>query len=48
MFPDSGEPDMYAIRYCERFLELIIDLEALLPTRYAVTAFAGGGGGGET
>lgn len=26
VFPDK-------IRYCERFLELIIDLEALLPTR---------------
>ena len=24
---------MEAVHYCERFLELVIDLEALLPTR---------------
>jgi len=28
-----GEIDAEKIRYCERFLELLIDLEALLPTR---------------
>lgn len=31
--PKEGEIDRDLIQYCERFLELIIDLEALLPTR---------------
>ncbi|CAH2094456.1 unnamed protein product [Euphydryas editha] len=31
--PEEGDVDSHAIRYCERFLELMIDLEALLPTR---------------
>ncbi|XP_047537056.1 RNA helicase aquarius [Vanessa atalanta] len=31
--PETGDADVHAIRYCERFLELMIDLEALLPTR---------------
>lgn len=31
--PEEGYLDMGKIHYCERFLELIIDLEALLPTR---------------
>ncbi|XP_028036701.1 RNA helicase aquarius isoform X2 [Bombyx mandarina] len=31
--PENGEIDSYVVRYCERFLELMIDLEALLPTR---------------
>ncbi|KAG6449940.1 RNA helicase aquarius isoform X1 [Manduca sexta] len=30
---DNEEIDPHVIRYCERFLELMIDLEALLPTR---------------
>uniref|UniRef100_A0A0K0D9B0 Intron-binding protein aquarius n=1 Tax=Angiostrongylus cantonensis TaxID=6313 RepID=A0A0K0D9B0_ANGCA len=30
---DSKEVDIEDIRYCERFIELVIDLEALLPTR---------------
>ncbi|KAJ1373953.1 hypothetical protein KIN20_036515 [Parelaphostrongylus tenuis] len=30
---DSKEVDLEDIRYCERFIELVIDLEALLPTR---------------
>lgn len=31
--PEEGEVAADTVRYCERFLELIIDLEALLPTR---------------
>ncbi|CAG9134017.1 unnamed protein product [Plutella xylostella] len=31
--PEEGEVDVHVVRYCERFLELMIDLEALLPTR---------------
>ncbi|XP_063040700.1 RNA helicase aquarius isoform X2 [Engraulis encrasicolus] len=31
--PASGAVSMEAVHYCERFIELIIDLEALLPTR---------------
>lgn len=31
--PKEGHLDMGKVHYCERFLELIIDLEALLPTR---------------
>ncbi|XP_045453071.1 RNA helicase aquarius [Melitaea cinxia] len=31
--PEEGDVDSHSIRYCERFLELMIDLEALLPTR---------------
>lgn len=31
--PKEGYLDMAKVHYCERFLELIIDLEALLPTR---------------
>ncbi|XP_047033898.1 RNA helicase aquarius [Helicoverpa zea] len=31
--PETGDLDAHAVRYCERFLELMIDLEALLPTR---------------
>lgn len=31
--PEDGPITMDTVRYCERFLELIIDLEALLPTR---------------
>lgn len=31
--PKEGEISNDIIQYCERFLELIIDLEALLPTR---------------
>ncbi|XP_063231396.1 RNA helicase aquarius [Bacillus rossius redtenbacheri] len=31
--PLEGEVSEDVIRYCERFLELVIDLEALLPTR---------------
>lgn len=31
--PETGDVDPQSIRYCERFLELMIDLEALLPTR---------------
>ncbi|XP_053613810.1 RNA helicase aquarius isoform X2 [Plodia interpunctella] len=31
--PETGDVDANAVRYCERFLELMIDLEALLPTR---------------
>ncbi|KAL6742113.1 hypothetical protein Aduo_015304 [Ancylostoma duodenale] len=30
---ESNEIDLEDIRYCERFIELVIDLEALLPTR---------------
>lgn len=29
----SGQVSMDSVRYCERFIELVIDLEALLPTR---------------
>lgn len=29
----TGDIDIDAVHYCERFLELLIDLEALLPTR---------------
>ncbi|XP_022116250.2 RNA helicase aquarius [Pieris rapae] len=31
--PEEGDVNPDKIRYCERFLELMIDLEALLPTR---------------
>ncbi|KAI9551525.1 hypothetical protein GHT06_021858 [Daphnia sinensis] len=31
--PLEGDIDIEAVHYCERFLELLIDLEALLPTR---------------
>ncbi|XP_036448843.1 RNA helicase aquarius isoform X1 [Colossoma macropomum] len=31
--PPSGPVDMEKVHYCERFVELMIDLEALLPTR---------------
>ncbi|CAG10389.1 unnamed protein product [Tetraodon nigroviridis] len=31
--PPSGPVDMDRVHYCERFIELVIDLEALLPTR---------------
>lgn len=31
--PDEGELNNEVVRYCERFLEFVIDLEALLPTR---------------
>lgn len=31
--PEEGPICIDAVRYCERFLELVIDLEALLPTR---------------
>ncbi|XP_028166188.1 RNA helicase aquarius isoform X2 [Ostrinia furnacalis] len=31
--PQTGDVDPNVVRYCERFLELMIDLEALLPTR---------------
>lgn len=31
--PADGELMPEAVRYCERFLEFLIDLEALLPTR---------------
>lgn len=31
--PLEGAVDAETVRYCERFLELLIDLEALLPTR---------------
>ncbi|XP_076151695.1 RNA helicase aquarius isoform X1 [Alosa pseudoharengus] len=31
--PASGAVSMEAVHYCERFIELMIDLEALLPTR---------------
>ncbi|KAI7884684.1 P-loop containing nucleoside triphosphate hydrolase protein [Lichtheimia hyalospora FSU 10163] len=33
MIPAEGEVDEDVIRYCERFVELLIDLEAQLPTR---------------
>ncbi|CAG9565436.1 unnamed protein product [Danaus chrysippus] len=31
--PETGDVNVDAVRYCERFLELVIELEALLPTR---------------
>lgn len=31
--PEDGSINIDTVRYCERFLELVIDLEALLPTR---------------
>lgn len=31
--PEEGSISIDTVRYCERFLELVIDLEALLPTR---------------
>jgi intron-binding protein aquarius len=31
--PESGDVVVDKVHYCERFLELMIDLEALLPTR---------------
>ncbi|KAG0422808.1 hypothetical protein HPB47_001399 [Ixodes persulcatus] len=31
--PELDKPAMEVVHYCERFLELMIDLEALLPTR---------------
>lgn len=31
--PESGSIPDETVRYCERFLEFLIDLEALLPTR---------------
>lgn len=31
--PPAGEVSMEKVHYCERFIELMIDLEALLPTR---------------
>lgn len=31
--PDTGSINNEIVRYCERFLEFVIDLEALLPTR---------------
>lgn len=31
--PLEGDIDPHVVRYCERFLELMVDLEALLPTR---------------
>lgn len=31
--PEKGEFNNEIVRYCERFLEFVIDLEALLPTR---------------
>jgi len=34
----EGEVDEDAVHYCERFLELLIDLEALLPTRRCFNA----------
>lgn len=33
--PFNSEVDLEDIRYCERFIELVTDLEALLPTRFA-------------
>lgn len=35
---ELGEVDEDAVHYCERFLELLIDLEALLPTRRCFNA----------
>lgn len=31
--PEKGKINYEVVRYCERFLEFVIDLEALLPTR---------------
>lgn len=31
--PETGAINNEVVRYCERFLEFVIDLEALLPTR---------------
>lgn len=31
--PEEGQINNEVVRYCERFLEFVIDLEALLPTR---------------
>lgn len=31
--PEAGQINIEIVRYCERFLEFVIDLEALLPTR---------------
>jgi intron-binding protein aquarius len=31
--PEKGKLMHEVVRYCERFLEFVIDLEALLPTR---------------
>lgn len=31
--PEEGNINTEVVRYCERFLEFTIDLEALLPTR---------------
>lgn len=31
--PEQGKVMDEVVRYCERFLEFVIDLEALLPTR---------------
>ncbi|EAT36383.1 AAEL011524-PA [Aedes aegypti] len=33
LIPEEGEVSEETVRYCERFLEFLIDLEALLPTR---------------
>ncbi|XP_043929809.1 RNA helicase aquarius isoform X2 [Protopterus annectens] len=33
LIPPSGSVSMDVVHYCERFIELMIDLEALLPTR---------------
>lgn len=33
LIPESGNINSEIVRYCERFLEFVIDLEALLPTR---------------
>lgn len=33
MQKQPGDVDTEVVHYCERFLELVIDLEALLPTR---------------
>lgn len=31
--PEDGEVNLDLVRYCERFIEFLVDLEALLPTR---------------
>ena len=33
VFPFAGDVEVIKINYCERFLELLISLEAQLPTR---------------
>jgi intron-binding protein aquarius len=33
LIPEKGSINAEVVRYCERFLEFVIDLEALLPTR---------------